>query len=81
MDEFEIPVLYRDQEMNFPARLLTFTYSYKIEVDIKGTRVHFEPDEEKNWRALIPYEEAGAGRQVSSDLLLAISASIEEILK
>jgi hypothetical protein len=80
-EEFDIPVTYNNQQLNFPARLLAYGYSYKIEVDLKGTKVLFEPDEERNWRALVAYEEVQANKNMDRELLKAVAASIEEILK
>jgi hypothetical protein len=81
MEEFELPVFYNNQQSNFPARLLTYGYSYKIEVDINGTKVLFEPDEERNWRALIAYEEIEKNKNIDKGLLEAIAECIEEVLK
>ncbi len=54
MDEdFDIPVLYNDIELNFKTKLLKFGYTYKFEVDVYGIPVIFEPDEERNLRAII----------------------------
>ncbi len=82
MDEgFEIPVTYAGKELSFPAQLLAYGYSYKIEVDVNGTKVFFEPDEERNWRALIAYEEIQANKGLSKELLQTIARAIEEIVK
>ncbi|MEO5562489.1 MAG: hypothetical protein ABIR18_03620 [Chitinophagaceae bacterium] len=82
MDEgFDIPVLYNNQRMNFPAQLLAYGYSYKIEVDIEGTKVFFEPDEERNWRASLGYEDTEGNKKINKELLKAIADSIEEIVK
>jgi hypothetical protein len=82
MDEaFELPVFFNNAELSFPARLLDYGYSHKLEVDIDGTKLLFESDEERNWRALIAYEELNANNKISVDLLKAIASSIEEIIK
>ena len=81
VEDFKIPVLYNNQRLNFPAQLLRYAYSYKIEVDVEGTLVYFEPDEERNWRALIGQEEAPVNRNLNGELLKAIASSIEEIVK
>ena len=81
VEDFKIPVLYNNQRLNFPAQLLRYAYSYKIEVDVEGTLVYFEPDEERNWRALIGQEEVSANRNLNGELLKAIASSIEEIVK
>jgi hypothetical protein len=80
-DSFIIYILHKSQEIGFPARLLTYGYSYKIEVDIKDNKVFFEPDEERNWRALIGYEELERNKHVDQELLKAIAEAIGEITK
>ncbi|MEE6126625.1 hypothetical protein V2E39_04385 [Chryseobacterium arthrosphaerae] len=54
MEEFEVPVSYKGKEYVFNARLATFTYGYKIYVDVNGTEVVFERDDSGNLRALLP---------------------------
>jgi hypothetical protein len=80
-EAFELPVVFNNTEHHFPTRLLNYGYSYKLEVDIEGTKVLFEPDEERNWRALIAPEEINANKKITAALLEAIASSIEEILK
>lgn len=81
MDEFELPVSFNEKELSFPARLLNYGYSYKLEVDIDGDKILFEPDEERNWRALVAYEEINTSKKINIELLKAIALSIEDILK
>ena len=81
MDEFELPVSFNKKEFNFPARLLNYGYSYKLEVDIDGDKILFEPDEERNWRALVAYEDIDNNKKINIDMLKAIVASIEAIMK
>lgn len=80
-EEFQLPVTFNNKEIAFPARLLNYGYSYKLEVDIEDTQVLFEPDEERNWRALISYEDIKANKKISIDLLKAIASSIEDVVK
>lgn len=57
MDEtFEIPVTYQNRDICIPARLLLQGYTYKIEVCIDGVVLYFEPDEERNFRSVLPPE-------------------------
>jgi hypothetical protein len=80
MDEdFTIPVTYKNEERNFTARLLNYGYSYKIEVEINGAKILFEPDEERKWRAMIAYEEIEANKNIDKNLLSAIASTIEKI--
>jgi len=80
-DNFEIPVTFNNKQLSFPGRLLNYGYSTKIEIDIEGTKVLFEPDEERNWRALISYEDVQANKKLDPALLKAIAGAIEELIK
>jgi hypothetical protein len=52
MDErFEIEVIHKGQQVTFMANLVQFGYSYRIDVDVEGEMISFEPDEERNLRA------------------------------
>ncbi|HET7899467.1 MAG TPA: hypothetical protein VFL47_17390 [Flavisolibacter sp.] len=79
MDAFELPVHYRGEELQFPAELKQTGYSHQIVVDVYGTDVFFEPDEERNYRALVDPEKLT--KQVNAELLKAIAESIEAIVK
>jgi len=76
-NHFELTVTHNDKEITFNCQLLHYGYSYKIEVDIMGTKILFEPDEERNWRAVIPYEEIDKNKNLNKDLLNAIAISID----
>lgn len=80
-DDFELPVIFDNRELSFPARLLNYTYCYKLEVDISGTKVLFEPDEERNWRALLTENDLAANKKISADLLRAIATAIETVTR
>ena len=80
-EEFQLPVSFNNKELIFPARLLNYGYSYKLEVSIDDTKLLFERDEERNWRALISYEDIMADKKISVELVKAIALSIEEIFK
>jgi hypothetical protein len=58
MDEgFGIPVTYKDKELLFPAQLVSFGWTHRMQVDVYGTTIFFERDEEREWRALLEPEE------------------------
>jgi hypothetical protein len=79
MDEgFELPVTYMSKELRFPARLIRFGYSYSIQVDVNGTIVSFEKDEERNWRAMATGD-LNLSKEVEPALLLAIVDTLDEI--
>ncbi|HWJ90249.1 MAG TPA: hypothetical protein VNR87_04015 [Flavisolibacter sp.] len=73
--EFELPVTWRDEEILFKARLLKMGYVYKMEVEINGQAVLFEPDEEGNWRAMA--DATLFDKSPDPSLLHAMSESIQ----
>jgi hypothetical protein len=79
--DFELTVLFNTQELVFPGKFLDYGYSSKIEMDIEGTKVLFEPDEERNWRALISFEDLLANKKLDKELLKAIAEAIDTITK
>jgi hypothetical protein len=80
-DDFRLPVNYGGKELEFPARLFHYGYIIKLEVEVEGLQVFFERDEERNWRAILSYEDAQANKSIDRELLKAITDSIEEITK
>ncbi|WP_207492312.1 hypothetical protein [Aridibaculum aurantiacum] len=52
-DTIEIPITCKGKEYSFAAKLIKYGYIHRIEVDIDGVQVLFEPDEERNYRAII----------------------------
>ena len=79
-DYFEIPVTYRGEERSFTFRFLMTGYTHKIEVDVDGVLVLFEPDEDQNYRALVD-ESQIKNIKLDVDLLRAIAEVIESIRK
>lgn len=77
MDEFDIAVDFHDNQLTFPAKLLVMGYTYKIEVEVNETKVLFEPDEERNYRALV---EDADHHSINVELLGAIAAALHKAL-
>ena len=80
-EQFDIPVVYKGEELLFKGELLAFLYSYKIQVGVNGNFVLFEPDDERNLRAMINPENFNEGNKIDVELLKCIGKAIEEILK
>ncbi|MCJ7935896.1 MAG: hypothetical protein MUW56_20280 [Chryseobacterium sp.] len=70
MEQFELPVTYKGQELIFNGRLATFTYGYKLYVDIYGNEVVFERDDEGNLRAVLP--DASSNPVIEKELIESI---------
>ena len=82
MDElFEIPVLYKGQELLFPARLLIVGYVHKFVVTIDKQEFFFEQDDNGKYRAIANTTNKGEVKHLDTELLKAIAESIESILE
>ena len=79
-EPFELPVDFRNEELLFPARLVKRGYSYKMEVEVKGHTLVFEPDEEGSWRAILESSASDHYKQ-DTELLQAIRNSIEFLMQ
>jgi len=63
------------------ASLLVTGYTHKFAVDVDGQEVKFEPDEERNYRAVIPYEDLVNGSGADKELLQEIAHTLETFFK
>jgi hypothetical protein len=81
-EPFEIIVPYKGENLSFNARLIRYGYTHRIIVSVSGTDVVFEPDEEKNYRALIDSADTAiTDKQPEVDLLGVIAETIEQIVR
>ena len=79
-ETFTITVSWKNQDRQFQAELRMFGYTYKIAVMVDDTEVIFEPDEERNFRAMVPPDTET--RKTPATLLLeAIAEELETNLK
>ena len=82
MDEpFDLPVVYKGQELIFTAQLLQLGYTHSFAVDVYGQEFLFEPDEERTYRAMIDVAQMQQNKKVDIELLKAIAASIQAIVE
>jgi hypothetical protein len=79
-ETFSITVCYNNQERDFEATFQLFGYTHKIAIVVDGTPILFEPDEERNYRASLPF---GETTKIKIDILLlqAIAIRLEEVFK
>jgi hypothetical protein len=82
MDEqFELPVEYKGELLLLKASLQVVGYTHKFIVDVSGREVIFEPDEERNYRAIPGYGDICGSKHVDIELLKAIANIIEQLVK
>ncbi len=77
-ETFEIPVTYKNQELSFKAHLIRYGYIYHIIVDVNGTDITIERDEESNYRALVNPEKMNDNK-IDTELLKAIVGVLETL--
>ncbi len=80
MDEpFSITVGYHGKEYSFEARLVTVGYTHKFVVMINGMEVIYEPDEERNYRAIINVADQVKVKDKDVELIKAVGDKIQSI--
>lgn len=52
-NQFDITIHHKGEPTLFTGEFIPAGFSYKIIVDVNGHPVSFEPDEERNFRALV----------------------------
>ena len=78
-ETFTISVIHNNQIKEFEAKFKLFGHTHRITVPVDETIIIFEPDEERNYRAVLPLGEINS--KVDSHLLQAIAVQFKEIFK
>ena len=79
-DTFILTIYYNGEEQEFKAELRLMGYTHKIAVNIEDTEVLFEPDEERNYRALISEADMHK-KKIDTELVRLIAMELEANLK
>lgn len=79
--DLEVPVTYKNQELIFYAKFIQFGYSYKFEVNLNGMPIFFEPDEERNFRAVMDPTFDRGNQKIDKELLQLIAEALAAMLK
>ena len=74
---FELEIEHNGKLQIFEGELRTLGYTHKIYIDVNGVAVIFEPDEERNFRAIVE----GGNDKVHARLIEKIIKELEESLK
>jgi hypothetical protein len=77
--KFELPVEYKSQELMLKASLQVIGYTHKFMVEVEGHSIIFEPEEERNYRGIVPYDQVGKQKHIDLYLLKAISEAIKNL--
>jgi hypothetical protein len=78
MDEpFFIDVVVNGHTHSFATTLVSSGYTHKFQVLINGLEVIFEPDEERNFRAIINDAASASVKAGDLELIAAVGAVIQ----
>jgi len=76
MDEsFTLLVNYKGKEYKVEGDLRIFGYTHKIAMKFEGQEILFEPDEERNYRAVMP-DYDGSKAEIDIGFVQAISKEL-----
>jgi hypothetical protein len=79
-ETFTLSVTYHNKTREFTAELRVTGYTHRIVVMVDKQEVVFEPDEERNYRAVI-YESEERQNPPEAGLIKAIAGELEEAFK
>lgn len=79
-ETFELEVAYKGELLSLPAEYLPMGYSFKIRINIDGTDIFFELDDEKNYRAIASQGDLTKSQNIDINLLAAIAQALQESL-
>jgi hypothetical protein len=72
-----IPVTYLGKELEFDAKFYPYGFIHRIELELDGVTVFFEPDEERNYRAVVAPEHSDKSHKLDTGLLAVIAAQLK----
>ncbi|HZH01883.1 MAG TPA: hypothetical protein VEY32_12415 [Flavisolibacter sp.] len=81
LEPFELPVHFRGEDLSLPAQWIRTGYTHKFGVQVKDSIYYFEPDEEGSYRAIVEHTDMQAIKNADRELLQAIAAAIDEVLR
>ena len=77
---FLLSVQYKNEEKQFESELRVFGYTHKIAVNVNDIEIIFEPDEERNYRAVLTEPEINK-KKIDIELLRLIAEELESNFK
>jgi len=80
-DSYSIDVDFRGKDYSFEAILVAVGYIHKFRIVINGVEVTFEPDEERNYRAILNTSDQSSIKGVDIELIKAVGEKIQSILQ
>ena len=80
-EPFLLTVPYKGAEKEIEVQLQVTGYTHRFRADMgNGLEVLFEPDEERQYRAIIPPEQADRAGSLDPALLQAVAETLRDVL-
>lgn len=79
-EAFTLTILHKGEQKILDAELRVMGYTHKIAVNINDLEVMFEPDEERNYRAVVSDADINK-KHIDVELIKLIAAELEANLK
>lgn len=76
-----ITVPYKGNEKEIEVQWQPMGYTHRFKAWIEGVELFFEPDEERQYRAVIPAEQEVAARKLDVILVEAVAVVLQEALQ
>jgi hypothetical protein len=80
-ETFDLPVDYKNEELCFKSKLMKWGYTHRFEVQINGDTIFFEPDEEKNYRAMTDPNNFIVTNVIDVELLKQIATTLNSLMQ
>jgi phage-related protein len=80
-DSLKIPVTYKGEELEFDAKLVPYGYIHRLLIDVEGIEVYFEPDEDRQYRAILSDEALSKNLTPNIELIKLIVEVLNQIGK
>jgi hypothetical protein len=78
-EAFELPVWYEGKELLLPAEMQAWSTSHRIIVYIEDFPFTFEPDEERNYRAVVAMDDRAKAEKIDRRLLQDVSETLHDL--
>lgn len=78
-ESFDIPVTHRGKDLLLKASVKAFGYTPRIDVEIDGSPIIFEQDEEGKYRAVVSAEEWTTKKNIDVELLGLVTEVLDSV--
>lgn len=75
-----INVPYRGAEKEVELEWQPMGFTHRFKALIEGVEVYFEPDEERNYRVVLPPEVTDSHKKIDVELVQAVAIVLQETL-